>query len=210
MPSPKELSCIAKSFSQPLGLKDRLLNTWRPRICPFHDLMEQVPDGAAVLDIGCGTGLWLYLLSRSKKISSGLGIEVDAAKVDLANAIKTSEDQLEFQAITEEQPWPAGNFDCLTMIDVLHHVPRNRQQDFLRQIDQTGATRIVFKDIDPTAKSKAAMNTLHDLLLSHECPRYCKKETAANWLESMGYRISHLGRHDMLWYSHYLIVADKT
>ena len=53
------------------------------------------------------------------------------------------------------------------------------------------------------------MNTLHDLLLSYERPRSCEKETVAKWLEEMGYRISHLGRHDMLWYSNYLIVADK-
>jgi len=206
----QDLSRIAKSFSRPLGLIDRLLNTWRPRICPFHDLMEYVPDGACVLDIGCGTGLWLYLLSRTEKISFGLGVEVDSVKVDLANAIKTAEDRLEFRSIPPGTQWPSGNFDCLTMIDVLHHVPRPHQQDFLRRIEQTGATRIVFKDIDPTAKCKAAMNTLHDLLLSHERPRYREKDTVAEWLEETGYRISHAGRHDMLWYSHYLVVADKS
>ena len=205
----RALSRIAKSFSQPLGLKDRLLNTWRPRICPFHDLMEYVPEGARVLDIGCGTGLWLYLLSRTESISFGLGVEVDSVKVNLANTIKRAEDRLEFQSILPEMQWPSGNFDCLTMIDVLHHVPPPRQQDFLRRIEQTGATRIVFKDIDPTAKCKAAMNTLHDLLLSHERPRYREKETVAHWLDESGYRTSHMGRHDMLWYSHYLVVADK-
>jgi len=205
----RALSRIAKSFSQPLGLIDRLLNTWRPRIFPFHDLMEYVPDDARVLDIGCGTGLWLYLLSRTKRISFGLGVEVDLVKVDLANAIKTAEDRLEFRSIPPEMQWPSGNFDCLTMIDVLHHVPPPHQRDFLRRIEQTGATRIVFKDIDPTAKCKAAMNTLHDLLLSHQRPRYREKEMVAEWLEEIGYCISHEGRHDMLWYSHYLVVADK-
>lgn len=209
MADSKELSKLAKSFSQSLGLKDRLLNTWRPRICPFHEIMEYVPDQSRILDIGGGSGLWLYLLSRSKKISFGLGMEVDSAKVDLANAIKTDTDPLEFQVAAPEDPWPSGQFDCLSMIDVLHHVPRSHQRDFLRRIDQTGVNRIIFKDIDPTAKCKAAMNTLHDLVLSHEYPRYCKKETAATWLEEMGYRIVHQGRHDMLWYSHYLIVADK-
>ena len=36
----------------------RALQKYRPYICPFEALIEEVPEGASVLDIGCGSGVW--------------------------------------------------------------------------------------------------------------------------------------------------------
>lgn len=181
----------------------------RPRICPFHVLMDHVPQGARILDIGCGSGLWLLLLARNGRIAHGTGVELAQAKIDVANSIKTADDNLDFAALDSASPWPADAYDCLSMIDVLHHVPVTQQQQFLARIADTSARTVIFKDIDPQAIIKRRMNSLHDLLLAHQLPRYCAKETAAQWFEQMGFEITHLGRHDMLWYSHYLIVAQR-
>ena len=206
---PKELSDKAKTFSVGLNIVDRLLMVWRPMICPYHILMEHIPAGSSVLDVGCGTGLWLFLLSRFGRLSKGVGIEIDDKKVEIANSIKTPQDNLEFFQFAKEDKWPAGSYDCLTMIDVLHHILPNQQQAFLSKINEINARRIVFKDIDPQAKVKCLTNSLHDILLSRQLPRYCKKEKVAAQLESLGYRIKYIARHDMLWYSHYVIVAGK-
>ena len=205
----KSLSRIAASFSQPLNLTDRLLNTYRPFICPFHRIMGYLGSDDRVLDIGCGTGLWLNLLARTQGLSFGHGVEVNTVKVELANRVKSTADALQFSAIGPEEDWPTGDFNCLTMIDVLHHVPRREQSTFMRRIDRTHVSKVIFKDIDPAAFLKSKMNTLHDLILSRELPRYCRKEVVAAWLEEMGFQIDHVGRHDMLWYSHYLIVAKR-
>jgi 2-polyprenyl-3-methyl-5-hydroxy-6-metoxy-1,4-benzoquinol methylase len=209
LPTPKELSEKAKEFSSGLGLKDRLLMVWRPRICPFHIIMDHVPDGSSVLDIGCGMGGWLYFLSRFSKISSGVGVEVSAERIDNANSMKTDDDPLEFAAIEVDDDWPGGSYDCLTMIDVLHHVPPAGQKEFMNRISKLDVKKIIFKDIDPKAKIKSFMNSLHDVVLSKQLPRYCEKDKVAAWLEEMGYEITFSSRCDMLWYSHYLITAEK-
>ncbi|MHC4573281.1 MAG: class I SAM-dependent methyltransferase [Planctomycetota bacterium] len=190
-------------------MKDRLLMRWRPRICPFHILMDYVPQGSSVLDIGCGSGLWLFLLSRFGRISRGTGVELSQRKVDMANSMKGPDDNLEFRILKLNDKWPEEPCDCLTMIDVLHHVPLSRQKDFLSRLQQTKTKRIVLKDLDPKAKAKSFMNLIHDILLSRQLPKYCEKEKVVEWLEQIGFSISHCGRYDVLWYSHYLIVAER-
>ncbi len=37
----------------------RMLQHWRPMICPYHILVDQVPPGARVLDVGSGPGSFL-------------------------------------------------------------------------------------------------------------------------------------------------------
>lgn len=209
MATVSELCKIAQTLSRDLTLKDRILMGQRPRICPFHVLVDFIEQGSSVLDIGCGSGLWLFLLARLNRIASGCGVEIRSEKIALANSLKRDNDPLMFSALSPEEAWPDQSVDCLSMIDVLHHVPPAEQKNFIQRIGATQARRIIFKDIDPTAKIKSCMNTLHDLVLSQQKPTYCRKNKVAEWLEEMGYRIQHVGRHDMLWYSHYLIVADK-
>lgn len=206
---PKELSDKAKTFSVDLNMTDRLLMVWRPLICPYHILIEHIPPGSSVLDIGCGMGLWLLLLSRFGRLSKGFGIEIDSRKVEVANSIKAPEDNLEFLQFGREDRWPEGSYDCMTMIDVLHHILPDQQEAFLAKIKEIDVKRIVFKDIDPQAKIKCIMNSVHDVLLSRQLPKYCEKEKVATWFERLGFTIKYINRHDMLWYSHYVIVAEK-
>jgi len=208
--SPGQLSDTAKNLCENLGFMDRFIMRYRPLICPFHILMERVPQGASVLDVGCGAGLWLFLLWRSGRISRGVGVDVRADRVELADSIKSDNDRLDFVRVGRRDRWPEGAFDCLTMIDVLHHIPPAEQEAFVNHIARTGAGRVIFKDIDPESRLKTLMNTLHDMVLSRQIPRYCRRDRVAGWLEEMGYRIIENRRCDMLWYSHYFIVAERT
>lgn len=207
--NPRQLSSIAKGLYGSVGVKDRFLATYRPYLCPFGVVMEHVGEGSSVLDIGCGSGLWLFLLARSGRISEGTGFDVNRDKIELADSIKGDEDKLRFVHVDCGGEWPEGPFDCVTMIDVLHHIPLVEQFEFLSGIGRTGAKRIVFKDIDPGARFKSFMNTVHDVVVSRQVPRYCRRDQVAEWLEQMGYRVVENVRCDMLWYSHYLIVAEK-
>ena len=60
------------------GLKTRL----RPLVCPLHVVLEQIPMGARLFDIGCGSGSLLYLAVRLRAAKSAHGYDVshDAIK----------------------------------------------------------------------------------------------------------------------------------
>ena len=47
----------------------------RPRICPFEKLLCLIPPNASLLDLGCGSGLFLGLAAELDLISSALGID---------------------------------------------------------------------------------------------------------------------------------------
>jgi len=204
-----KLISLGREISRALGFKQRFLMTYRPRICPFDVLMDFVPKGSSVLDIGCGNGLWLFLLSRLGRIANGVGVEVDSEKIATAESIKNEEDHLEFVALKQGDDWPSGEFDCVTLIDVLHHVQPAEQREFVGKIKKLDVKRVIIKDIDPKSKIKSFFNMLHDLVLSGQKPFYCEKEKVARWLIEDGFEISQTIRCDRLWYSHYAVIAEK-
>ncbi len=186
-----------------------MLMTYRPRICPFHRLLEQVPKNSSVLDIGCGNGLWLLLLAELGQIRRGIGLDISIEKIQLAEGLKRPDMPLDFRPMTAGQAWPKEAADCVTLIDVIHHIPPDDQKPFVQSIDQTGTRLLIVKDIDPTAFWKSAANTLHDLALSGQRPRYCSPSVLCEWLHEVDFEIQLHARCDMLWYSHFMIVARK-
>src|SRR5687767_13494857 len=63
---------------QDATLSQRSLASLRTLICPFERIIRHSPAGARVLDIGCGTGAMLNLLSSQGRISAGVGCEINA------------------------------------------------------------------------------------------------------------------------------------
>ena len=204
-----KLSELAGEIGKGLSLKDRLVMRYRPRICPFHKLMEFVPGNGKLLDVGCGSGLWIYLLYRSGLLDSALGVDVVDKVIAKANSLKFDDESLEFR-VYDGFDFPLEKFDCVSLIDVLHHVPTDYQSEFIKKICGIDTELIIFKDIDPTAKFKTMMNSLHDIVCSGQLPIYCRKSEVSTWFKECGFEVVESDRCDMLWYSHYYIVAKRT
>lgn len=82
-------------------------------------LSAMIPDGARVLDIGCGTGSVSAQLISSRNISL-VGIEPDPARAQLARdrGITVRSTYLSADLIRE-----LGSFDVVLFADVLEHLP---------------------------------------------------------------------------------------
>lgn len=80
-----------------------------------------LPQGAHVLDIGCGTDGALFSVLNGR-IGSGIGVDGDAVP----------EDYGEFRFISGRAPddLPAGEtFDAITMLAFLEHIPADGQRN---------------------------------------------------------------------------------
>ena len=55
----------------------RKVFSWaRPWICPFDKFIFQVPENKSIFDVGCGNGVFLYLLAIFREPKKLYGIDV--------------------------------------------------------------------------------------------------------------------------------------
>src|ERR1700730_7185201 len=118
---------------------------YRPYICPFHLLVEYIPHGASVLDVGCGAGLFILLMARLGRIRSAVGFDADHVAIHAAQdatAKLLNRAPIHFQQHSADDRWPKGRFDVVSIIDVMHHVPPEKQAGLIaaaaRHIPQAG------------------------------------------------------------------------
>ncbi len=187
----------------------RLLMTARPFICPLDVAAEAVPEGARVLDVGCGAGLWLRWLARDRRIASGVGVDVSARTVAVAAACAADEETLRFEHREPGAPWPDGTFDVVTAVDVLHHVPPEDQPRFVTALAEKAERRVVLKDVAPTPRWRAWANALHDFLMTRSRVHPRPMDEVAAWIEAGGLTVVRAERVHRVCYSHYLVVADR-
>jgi 2-polyprenyl-3-methyl-5-hydroxy-6-metoxy-1,4-benzoquinol methylase len=192
----------------------RLLQRWRPRICPFDVLLRHVPAGSTVLDVGCGAGLLLGLLARTGRLGRGTGFDASGDAIDMAQRMSSRLEPglLSFERRDAGAAWPAGMFDVVALVDVLHHVPRDRQQHVVQEAIRHVAPggRLLYKDMCRRPRWRAAANRLHDLLLARQWIHEVPLEDVRRWMEEAGMSITHTERVNRLWYGHDLLIARKS
>jgi 2-polyprenyl-3-methyl-5-hydroxy-6-metoxy-1,4-benzoquinol methylase len=213
-PSARELSQTARELFAEAPLVPRTLQTYRPYICPFDVLLEFVPASSTVLDIGCGAGLFLALLAKYKGVAAATGVDLNAQAISIANAMKERAHlgaQVEYMVGSASGELPGGEFDVVSMIDVLHHVPPEAQNDALRQ----AAAKVrpgglfVFKDMGRRPHWRAAANRLHDLVVARQWINYCPIASVERWTIDRGFDLVTRDDRNMFWYRHELRVFRR-
>lgn len=191
----------------------RTLQHWRPSICPFPALLEQVPRGASVLDVGCGGGLLLAFIGATRSPARLVGFDSSEAAIGLAleNIERFPSPRPEFHRLDAEAAWPSGAFDVVSLCDVLHHVPRSAQDVVLRRCAGALAPggRLIYKDVHPDGLIRPNASRLHDLVIARErisIPRIADVEGV---LRSEGLKSVLQRRINVLWYGHELAVFEK-
>jgi len=157
-----------------------------------------ISTGAAVLDVGCGTGT-LTLLAKAEAGDQGTVYGIDASPEMIAVARQKAAQQqceVDFQlAAIEELPFSDGTFDVVLSSLMFHHLPSDLQQRALIEIYRVlkpGGRLIIVDMKSPTRLAQrlaltalvhhGSTNDVHDLL-----PR----------MEAIGYASCQAG--DMSW-----------
>ena len=217
-PSAAALSHIASKIFTRGPLLFRLLQRFRPYICPFEELISHVPAGARILDIGCGGGLWLHLLNTTGRLASGLGFDSSTTAINLAQLASPVEPpppepirtqpRLRFIHLDVRAPWPDETFDVVSIIDVLHHVPPAAQRnviDLACARVRPGGT-LIYKDMCRRPRWRALMNRLHDLILARQWIHYAPIDDVEAWAVSAGLQVERRAFFSRWWYGHELRV----
>jgi SAM-dependent methyltransferase len=140
--------------------------------------------GARVLDAGCGTGGLLRRLGQAAPALEYLGVEYDAAAVDIAGGKTAAAVRC---GSVNALPFPAGHFDAVLSADVLCHA----------NVDEAAALGEFFRCLKPGGSlllnlpAYDWMKSTHDARV-HNVRRYTTGR-ARRLAEAAGFRIAGLG-----------------
>ena len=104
----------------------------------MHAIAALVPQGAKVLDLGCGDGALLAHLQATRGCT-GYGVEIDDAKVQAC--LKRGVNVLQLNLEDGLNMFGDGSFDMVLQIDTLQHL-RNAET-MLRETARVGRSAIV-------------------------------------------------------------------
>ncbi|MFQ5801485.1 MAG: class I SAM-dependent methyltransferase [Candidatus Methylomirabilales bacterium] len=112
----------------PIGARLRVLG--RYLLCPYSCLLGLFPPAGRILDVGCGDGLLLFLLSLEpeSQARTHAGIDPDKDKISVARRARI--DNAEFH-LGEVSTLPSDAYDCVAIIDVLYLLPKSQWAEFL-------------------------------------------------------------------------------
>ncbi len=191
----------------------RALATLRPFICPFEEVLKEVPARASALDIGCGQGLLLGLLARRHMIASGVGFEANPLTLGIARQMAQGQgfNTLSFIQGTTPDQVPQGPFGLVMMIDVLHHVSVKDQKSLFlaAALRVAKGGRFIYKDMAMRPLWCAWINRLHDLILARQIIHYVPFEIVQLWAHEAGLKVMRSESLRRLAYAHELLVLER-
>ena len=94
----------------------------------FREVAKRVPQGARLLDFGCGPGSFLDVVGRERPDVSAVGVDIASRQIDFAQSnigSKYPQDRIFFQKLNEKEnslPFPEATFDVVTSIEVIEHI----------------------------------------------------------------------------------------
>lgn len=185
----------------------RTLQINRPRICPFHELIEAVPQGARILDVGCGSGLFLGLLADAGRIAGGTGFDASPEAIDLAARMQRRHPRgeiLDFACRSIADAWPESFFDVVSLIDLAHHVPPQAQRTLVEKAAQCVRPGgiLLYKDVSASPHPLAWASVAHDLVFARQMIHIPRYSDVRAWAENAGLIEERHSRTVMFWYGH--------
>ncbi|HXB40017.1 MAG TPA: class I SAM-dependent methyltransferase [Bacteroidia bacterium] len=214
MISNKELIKFLEKTSINSGFVDKLKIKYRPVICPFDDLLKYTHNKKKLFDIGCGSGQFSLVAANFTGVEKIMGIEISEVLINNANALAAkygAGKEFIFKTFDGAHfPDEMSDYEVIFLIDVLHHVPKDKQHSFLESIFKKMApgAQLILKDING-ASPFVLCNKMHDIVFAGEIGNEISVAKAKKWLEGTGFKIKEEYTKQVFVYPHYFLIAEK-
>ena len=106
---------------------ERYMGRWSARLAPLFAEFVPIRDGGRVLDVGCGTGSLIQVLTESTRAAEIVGIDLARAFIQYARA-RFRDSRHEFVlGNAANLPYPDTSFDCSLSHLVFQLIPQVEQ-----------------------------------------------------------------------------------
>jgi len=135
------------------------------KICPLLRAETFFPTSGHIVDLGCGNGLFSFILKLGSPARSITGIDLDAKKVRVAEKIAGRERAFRFlTGNIVETDYPPADIFCL--IDVLYLIPPAGQEKIIRKCAGSlpAGGHLIIKEMDDRPRWKFFWNRFQETL----------------------------------------------
>lgn len=210
-----KLAAVARGiYAEERHLLMRALQIYRPYVSPLAEVIREIPERSRVLDVGCGAGLLLLLLAKLDRIDSGFGFDVSTAAAKIAQAAALRMPHA--RSVTfEERPIdagiPRGDWNVITLVDVLHHVAPSAQRTLVVELANLvpKGGRLIIKDMVTEPRWRAMANKLHDFVIARQLVHHVHQSAVQQWGAEQGLETVRQTQINTLWYGHWMLVFDR-
>ncbi len=180
----------------------------------LDEIGQYLPPAGAVLDIGCGFGLFsLYYAS----IAPGRllrGLDLSGRRVAMARraAARLGIDNVAYEQGDAREFEGDGEVAAAYMLDIIHHIPPATVRPLLRQLHRClpPGGHLLVKDVDTQPRLKRWFTWLLDRAMAPATPvHYWSAEALTRALEETGFRVRRHLMVDVLPYPHVLYVCER-
>lgn len=183
----------------------------RLKICPLYKVKELIDMRKNILEIGCGKGTFYrkFLINENNINYTGTDTNIKAINV----LEKYNKNKIKFiHEDIENTIKRVSSFDCILLIDVLHHIEKNRQKQIIELLinNMKPNTLLIYKDISNKNSIKAFINILHDLVFSLQIISYYEINKIKKFVNLNKYlKIDEYFILKKYWYDHEFMVIRK-
>jgi len=183
----------------------------RKRICPFDIVLKNIPTQQKILDIGCGNGIiYKYYLKKLKYISY-TGIDNNKKSIIKLNNLKTKK-AIFLNKDVKEITNDIAKYDCILMIDIMHHLKINQQKKIIENIllKMKNGSTLIYKDISNRNFIKSLINRFHDLIFNFQFINYYDSKKIINFArKQLNIKDIKEFNIDLFWYEHEFLIIHK-
>lgn len=184
---PRELLALYQGLSK----KEIFYMKARWLVSPIDAVERAVPDKGNMYDIGCGVGLLSNLAALRSPARNIVGVDLSGEKIGVAKKSIGDRKNIAFKDV-DALKLSLENPDVVTICDMLHHIPIERQEQLLRylygSLDKGGV--LLVQDIDKRPFYKYIFAQLVDIVFNRMKPVYYRN--SSDWvrlLKNIGFEV---------------------
>lgn len=202
----------ASYAAEPLRVRAHVALRWWS--CPFEAVLAEIPEGATVLDYGCGHGL-LALEAVTRRQAEVVGVDIDPDKVETARRATTGA-AARFDVIQPGEI-PPGPWEAICVVDVLYLLSPAARLVLLARLAErlTPGGVLIVKEMDSRPAVKAAWMRLQERVMVRllgitmgESLSFTDAGELVDGLRSCGLTVRARPLHRRYPHPHHLVVAS--
>jgi len=179
----------------------------------LEEIGQYLPPEGAVLDIGCGFGLFSLYYAATAPGRFVRGLDVNGRRIAMARraARRLAIDNVQYEQGDARDFKGDSEIAAAYMLDIVHHVPPETVPPLLRQLRRclVPGGRLLVKDVDTRPAPKRWFTWALDRLMAPRTPvRYWSADELTAALEQAGFAVHRHLMVDLLPYPHILYICE--